>query len=285
MKKWLVLLCIFAIAAPAAMATTALGDTFGPEVLYTADVYHHGGFLDGPAPGDNDIYILFCVGTSTLNIDIADSWSDDTMFTMAIEYGAGLVDWGQGPSFSISEDVVDWGLYIIYTGYTDASYPAGYSFHAEFVEVCECTPPPYNPEKWNDGGTVQYNNNCYNFANDERTDTFAQPGRASGCYHSLTCSTVTSAAECDGLISIASGSVPCPDDMHKVYLVIWPGTDYHWYRQDVPYGRWSHKPGSTPATDRDGSGQIILNPELADTGGYTNHCGYLCACGDCAEIN
>ena len=82
----------------------------------------------------------------------------------------------------------------------------------------------------------------------------------------------------------SSGSDTCPEDMHKVYLVIWPGSDYHWYRKDVPYDRWSHKPGGTAATDRDGSGQFIFNPETADTGPYTVHCGYMCACGDCAEI-
>lgn len=148
-----------------------------------------------------------------------------------------------------------------------------------------CTPPPYNPGKWNDGGYIQYNNNCYNFSNDERTDTFAQPGRACGdMYHSLSCDEVHRAALCDGLVPIGSGSDPCPDDKHRVHLVIWPGRDYHWYRQDIPNGMWSHKPGSTPATDRDGSGYYISNPEIADTGYYTAHCGYLCACGDEADI-
>ena len=150
----------------------------------------------------------------------------------------------------------------------------------------ECTPPPYNPEKWNDGGSIQYNNNCYNFANDEITMTFAQPGRAHGCYpYPLSaCYDVHAAAQCDGLVPISSGLDPCPDNMHRVYLVVWPGRDYHWYRQDIPNGMWSHKPGSTPATDRDSSGQLIYNPEQADTGSYTLHCGYLCACGDNADI-
>ncbi len=285
MKKWLVLLCITAIAAPAVMATSALGDTYGPEVLYPADVYHRGGFVDGPAPEYMDTYILLCVGTSTLNVDISDSWGDDTMLLVAVKYGAGLLDYGLAPEFSVSDEVTDWGLYIFITGYTEASFPAGYSFHAEFVEVCECTLPIWEPEKWNDGGSVQYNNNCYNYANDEITGTFAQPGRAHGCSHYLTCETVTAAAACDYLVPLQSGSMPCPDGLHKVYLVIWPGTDYHWYRLDEPYGRWSHKPGSTQATDKDGSGMFIFNPEEADTGGYTSHCGYLCACGECADIS
>ncbi len=150
---------------------------------------------------------------------------------------------------------------------------------------CGCTPPTYNPGKWNDSSSIRSNNNCYNFGNDEITMTFAQPGRACGDqYHSLSCSEVHRAALCDGLVPISSGSDSCPDDMHRVYLVVAPNRDYHWYRQDLPDGMWSHKPGSTPATDRDGSGQLIYNPEVADTGWYTDHCGYLCACGDLAYI-
>ena len=150
----------------------------------------------------------------------------------------------------------------------------------------DCTPPPYNPEKWNDGGSIQSSNNCYNYANDEITMTFAQPGRAHGCYpYSLAnCDGVYAGAQCDGLIPLASGDDPCPDNMHRVYLVVAPGYDYHWYRQDIPDGRWSHKPGGTQATDRDNSGQLIYSPETADTGYYTLHCGYMCACGDNADI-
>ena len=28
-----------------------------------------------------------------------------------------------------------------------------------------CKLPPYNPVYWNDGGTVHWNNNCYNYGN------------------------------------------------------------------------------------------------------------------------
>lgn len=152
--------------------------------------------------------------------------------------------------------------------------------------VQDCTPPPYNPEKWNDGGAIQRNNNCYNYANDEITMTFAQPGRAHGCYPwSLRdCVGVHDGAQCDGLITLSSGDDPCPGNMHRVYLVVWPNNDYHWYRQDAPDGMWSHKPGGTRATNRDNSGHLIYSPETADTGPYTIHCGYMCACGDNADI-
>jgi hypothetical protein len=149
--------------------------------------------------------------------------------------------------------------------------------------IQECFPPPYNPEKWNDGGTVQYNNNCYNYGNDEITGTFAQPGRYCGDYpNPMDCTEVYNAAACDGLVPSDRTSA-CPDDMHKVYLVVAPGYDYHWYRKDTG-GMWSHKPGSTIARDWDDSGAAIPDPEIADTGWYTAHCGYMCACGDNATI-
>jgi hypothetical protein len=45
------------------------------------------------------------------------------------------------------------------------------------------------------------------------------------------------------------------------------------YRYDAN-GRWSHKRGSTAATDLDNAGRVILNPELADRGEYDIFCGY-----------
>jgi len=147
-----------------------------------------------------------------------------------------------------------------------------------------CTMPFYQPERWNDFTTVRANNNCYNYSNDEVTMTFAQPGRACGAqYGELTCPAVLMAALCDGLVALPDPQGACPAGMHRVHLVVKPGFDYHWYRQDDD-GLWSHKPGGTAATDLDNSGELITDPDLADTGGYSDHCGYLCACGDCAEI-
>lgn len=73
----------------------------------------------------------------------------------------------------------------------------------------------------------------------------------------------------------------CPTCTHKVYLVIAPEVDYHWYRQDSN-GKWSHKRGTTPAQNVDASGAPIPDPKRADSnyGGRYNYsvkCGYLCA--------
>ena len=40
--------------------------------------------------------------------------------------------------------------------------------------------------------------------------------------------------------------------------------DYHWYRLD-DNGLWSHKPGSTSATNLDGDGNLISDPRNAAT--------------------
>jgi len=56
--------------------------------------------------------------------------------------------------------------------------------------------------------------------------------------------------------------------------VIWPGVDYHWYRQDK-VGCWSHKPGSTPARNTDNSGHAIADPRTCNRGSYTNFCTYM----------
>ena len=69
-----------------------------------------------------------------------------------------------------------------------------------------------------------------------------------------------------------------PPGMYPVALVIAPGDDYHWYRQDSD-GTWSHKPGNTPATNLDASGNPITNPETANRNNgshdYSVFCGYF----------
>jgi hypothetical protein len=140
---------------------------------------------------------------------------------------------------------------------------------------CSCG-PVYEPGWWNGVPSRQWSNNCYNYATNYRTDTFAQPGLAAGAmYGALTCASVKPAALADMLIDAPGATYgTCPTDAHLVALVIAPGYDFHWYRRDKS-GWWSHKPGGTPATDRDNSNHAISNPEAADRGPYTDFCGYL----------
>ena len=82
--------------------------------------------------------------------------------------------------------------------------------------------------------------------------------------------------------AVADGLKPCPNfnaalkpgQGWYVALVIWPGTDYHWYRQDK-VGCWSHKPGQTAARNVDNSGNSISDPKTCNRGPYITFCTYM----------
>ena len=146
--------------------------------------------------------------------------------------------------------------------------------------------PHYDPGYWNDGGTVQYGNNCYSYACNRPTlpggkpRPRGKPQPGGGC--GADCNSVIAGAKKDGLIDPAPDD-SCPSGFHPVQAVVDPGVDYHWYRRD-DNGNWSHKPGWGNATDRDASGNPITDPGAANrdysgTGGanYSKDCGRLCA--------
>lgn len=135
--------------------------------------------------------------------------------------------------------------------------------------------PAYDPSTWNTPAH-QPHNNCYNYANNQMTDTFAQPGRATGKpITSISCRGVQPSAESDGLRPSANFSTPLGAKKGwYVALVIWPNTDYHWYRQD-DVGCWSHKPGQTAVRNVDNSGKKIKDPKTCDRGPYSVFCSYM----------
>lgn len=133
--------------------------------------------------------------------------------------------------------------------------------------------PAYQPQLWNDNNGIQDNNNCYNYANNQQTNTFAQPGRGTGQeWTDETCDNVGAAATRDGLAAVANVNADIAG--WYVALVIWPNEDYHWYRQDQD-GCWSHKAGETEATNLDDAGNQITDPQTADRGDYTTWCTYM----------
>jgi hypothetical protein len=163
--------------------------------------------------------------------------------------------------------------------------------------VCEAllptsgSEPPFEPERWNsdgrslDSAIVQRCNNCYNYACNKRTDTFARPGMAGGRpFTAFTCMDLTNAALADGLRAIDC-DLACPAGSYKKALVLDPDLpvrDYHWYRQDRD-GTWSHKPGQAKATNVDATQSRILDPRTADRRGppgsnlnYRTFCGCFC---------
>lgn len=147
--------------------------------------------------------------------------------------------------------------------------------------------PGYNPDDWNykpkktfASAFEQYNNNCYNYACNTPNDKFAQPGTGGGYTPTaITCAEIIKAAMADGLGNTVSCDTACPAGSYKKALVVAPGKDYHWYRQDSD-GTWSHKPGQTEATNRDASGNAITDPRTADRSypglNYSDFCGCFC---------
>jgi len=153
---------------------------------------------------------------------------------------------------------------------TDAS-----SFSTTTVGSCSIEVAAFNPGFWNASGVIT-NNNCYNYASNRRTDTFAQPGRAAGAQATrMRCDAVTAGAVADGARQ-SPNCVTAEQPRWYMALVIWPGVDYHWYRRSAE-GFWGHKPGQTAAKNTDNSGVVITNPETANRGGYRDFCGYFFA--------
>jgi hypothetical protein len=156
------------------------------------------------------------------------------------------------------------------------SNPLRTTVHDAKCDKCEYEVSQYNPGFWNTAA-VQPHNNCYNYARDWRTDTFAQPGRAHGAQTgTMQCANVTTAAMADGLKKRCD-CLPISEWPRRLMaLVIAPNQDYHWYREQRG-GFWGHKPGSTPARNVDNNGALVVNPETAARGPYTNFCGYFYA--------
>ncbi|ECI7593179.1 hypothetical protein S958_003652 [Salmonella enterica subsp. enterica] len=108
-----------------------------------------------------------------------------------------------------------------------------------------------------------------------------QPGQYSRRkFEGLTCGSITQAAIRDG-VTRPDRNDNCPKGYHKIYLVIAPSVDYHWYREDSK-GSWSHKPGNAEISDVDASWAPITNSLSADHDygnglNYSRDCGGLCA--------
>lgn len=149
--------------------------------------------------------------------------------------------------------------------------------------VCPCAPTA-DLAAWNTVQNITSKNNCYNYSTNYRSDTFGQPGQASGQkWNDLSACNVQAGhisakmgAVADGLVDVPNHDNKCITPGHLVALVIdpTPQQDYHWYRKGSN-GKWSHKPGGTPATILDNSGLPITDPRTADRGGYTDFCTFM----------
>lgn len=142
----------------------------------------------------------------------------------------------------------------------------------------------YSPSIWNYSPVVS-GTNCYAYSLNNQVFPgtnilwYMQPGEVSGytlSSNSLTAANIINYVEADSNIlgfsfePIGKYDI-CSNGSYKVALVIAPGVDYHWYRQN-PEGTWSHKPGGTNIVNTDASGHIIYDPETANRNySYANY--------------
>lgn len=141
-----------------------------------------------------------------------------------------------------------------------------------------CGPVVYSSDTnfsfWNDSYSI-VRNNCYNYAANYRSHTFAQPGRVTGAQWSslADCSTVPGSvsygADSDGFETVC---YPSGNQLY-VCLVLWANNDFHWYRL-AANNHWCHKPGQTAARNYDNSGNWIADPATCNRGPYTLVCSY-----------
>lgn len=154
----------------------------------------------------------------------------------------------------------------------------------------------YEPSRWS--GTVQPRTNCYAYAINNQLNNngslygeyaYQQPGQYAG--DAITRNDIT--ADGDIIVDAVENDFDkynscnnsdlifveidkydrCPTGTYKVALVVNPGVDYHWYRQDAD-GYWSHKQGDTAVSRYDNSNNLIIDPEIADRGGYSELIGF-----------
>jgi hypothetical protein len=157
---------------------------------------------------------------------------------------------------------------------------------AQYAPTVTGSPIGYNPSQDCDGhftsSKFQPNNNCYNYACDIATNSYAQPGRMHGFFLKQrggpTGTVIVSGAEMDGLVWIGGGEVSVADLVgyilkqksgHLVALLIskpevnWYG-DYHWVRCDtLDCKSWSQKDGTDQVTNFDFGGNAIRDPRSA----------------------
>ena len=129
----------------------------------------------------------------------------------------------------------------------------------------------YNPNIWNTYN-IQKSTNCYSYAVNNQKYVM-QPGMHSG-RSEWNYANITNINFIEEYIEWDSQSLNftfepidrddvCSEGTYKIALVLDPGNDYHFYRQNSD-GTWSHKRGTTEVINIDASGDIIYDPKYAN---------------------
>ena len=179
----------------------------------------------------------------------------------------------------------------------------------DYHQACKGAPlsgsePNYDPEKYNKDPRIRKRNNCYTYSMNVFDPShnmqcigketcnihYHQPGGTVGKSYLLqykegrTCNTVDKLMRYDvPALRRTTFRKRCPPGSSKIALVVDPGEDYHFFRQDAS-GTFSHKDGSNPVKQHDANGDPIINPELASRDyrrygsslNYEDFCGFYC---------
>lgn len=150
--------------------------------------------------------------------------------------------------------------------------------------------PDYTPKAWNSDPVLKKNHNCYAYVLDDLIqgrENKPQPGSWSNILPDesrvekyKSCPEMLERVMADnGSIYPVEESEVCQSGFYKGYLVLDPGKDYHFYRQDSN-GYFSHKRGKLDVEDKDAARNRIEVPRLANKNygeyNYTESCGYFC---------
>ena len=144
----------------------------------------------------------------------------------------------------------------------------------------------YEPDTWNE---CKLYTNCYAYAlnikdNPDKISWAMQPGQSGG---KNGIPNITSSSDQSYLVEAVKRDSKyygfkfeeigkheaCSNGCYKVALVVAPGRDYHWYRQNLD-GTWSHKPSSDSVRNYDDSGYLIYDPSTCDRTSSTRYPAY-----------
>lgn len=146
-------------------------------------------------------------------------------------------------------------------------------------------PPQLDPDEWTATKKVQFNTNCYAYAcNDSFCDYkpgtyLPQPGVAAGdkIFMVPQADKMQEAAIRDGLELAGTSAFekpPAKEGHYLAALYVYPGNEYHWYRQDQD-GTWSHKTNGQAPKNTDDSGKVIKDLMMAYKGRLKDFGGYF----------
>jgi hypothetical protein len=165
--------------------------------------------------------------------------------------------------------------------------------------------PAYQPERYNESKIVQETHNCWSYASNvlDLAQLTQCDGKGPSCqllYHQPGGTKDRSkelryedARSCKTVSALMREDIPdlkpikftrrCPRGSSKIAMVVHPGEDYHFYRQDND-GWWSHKDGANKVKRYDAEDQPIWNPKTAARDyrprgsflNYTDFCGFYC---------